>query len=201
MFLLSPANCNGRRATQLLQSTRMPLTARLDTGAAVELGEVFAFISGLYFRGKLAYARAFAPPMHARIISPSRGLLPLDTPVTRAMIEEFAATPIDLDCRAYREPLVRDLAALAAHDELTVVLLGSIASPKYTDPLLQHLGERVYFPQTFVGRGDMSRGGIMLRAADAGEELEYARLAGAVRRGVRPPKLAPLAKKVPLVVG
>jgi hypothetical protein len=73
-----------------------------------------------------------------------------------------------------------------------LVLLGSIASPKYVDVLLGVFGDRLLFPREFVGRGDMSRGGLMLRAVQAGEELDYARVAGAVRTGRRPPKLTPL---------
>jgi hypothetical protein len=37
----------------------------------------------------------------------------------------------------------------------------------------------------------MSRGGLLLRAADAGQELTYEPVAGAVRHGRRPPRLAP----------
>ena len=76
--------------------------------------------------------------------------------------------------------------------ECEVVLLGSIASGKYVDLLMPIFGERLVFPPHFVGRGDMSRGGLMLRCVDAGLELDYVPLAGAVRHGQRPPKLAPL---------
>ena len=72
-----------------------------------------------------------------------------------------------------------------------VILLGSIASPKYVDVLLDIFGDRLRFPTAFVGRGDMSRGGLLLRQVAAGTELDYAPLAGAVRRGQRPPKLDP----------
>jgi len=72
-----------------------------------------------------------------------------------------------------------------------VVLLGSIASPKYVDALLQIFGPRLLFPADFVGRGDMSRGGLLLRHAAANVELPYVPVAGAVRHGPRPPKLAP----------
>jgi hypothetical protein len=72
------------------------------------------------------------------------------------------------------------------------VLLGSIASPKYVDVLLDIFGNRLRFPRDFVGRGDMSRGGLLLRRAREGVELEYARIAGAARHGARPPKLPPL---------
>lgn len=73
-----------------------------------------------------------------------------------------------------------------------VVLLGSIATGKYADTLLAVLGERLVFPALFVGRGDMSRGGLLLRAVRDGRELDYVPVAGTVRRGRRPPRLAPL---------
>jgi hypothetical protein len=72
-----------------------------------------------------------------------------------------------------------------------VVLLGSIATGKYIDPLLTVLGEQLRFPADFVGRGDMSRGGLLLRCARAGTELTYVGVRDAVRRGPRPPRLAP----------
>ena len=73
-----------------------------------------------------------------------------------------------------------------------IVLLGSIATGKYVDPLLTVFGERLLFPESFVGRGDMSRGGLLLRATREGTELEYASLAGSERHGRRPPKLVRL---------
>src|SRR2546426_247399 len=69
------------------------------------------------------------------------------------------------------------------------VLLGSIATGKYADLLLDILGDRLLFPPSFVGRGDMSRGGLLLRCVRAGMELPYAPLQGAIRHGPRPPKL------------
>ncbi len=198
-FLLSPANCSGNRGRLLRRPTAaFPLAQQLREGGA-PVGEVFAFISGLYFRGKLAYARAFAS--RAYVITPSRGLLPIDEIITLDTLEEFACTDIDLANADYREPLARDLEALVAADAALnaasdaagdVVLLGSVASEKYVTLLLSQLGDRLYFPETFIGRGDMSRGGVMLRAVQAGEELTYIRVAGATRRGTRPPKLAPL---------
>ena len=82
---------------------------------------------------------------------------------------------------------------LAATNE-DVVLLGSIASDKYVAPLLDALGDRLLFPREFIGRGDMSRGGLMLRCVSEGRELAYVRLAGAVRHGVRPARLLPVRK-------
>jgi hypothetical protein len=70
-----------------------------------------------------------------------------------------------------------------------VVLLGSIATGKYVDTLIESLGPRLLFPSDFVGRGDMSRGGLLLRSAREGRELDYIPVAGALRRGKRPPKL------------
>jgi hypothetical protein len=192
VFLLSPANPGGQRAAMLFRpGASFDLARRLQSEGA-PIGEVFAFISGLYFRGKLAYARAFTS--NALVITPSRGLVPIDTLLTAARIREFAAVDVDPDNPKYRKPLERDLARVAASmpGETEFVLLGSIASGKYVEILLDHMGDRLLFPETFIGRGDMSRGGIMLRAARDGEELAYIKAAGAVRRGQRPPKLEPI---------
>lgn len=201
-FLLSPANCSGRRGQLLRQhaargggdgppGTIRELAARLAQGGA-PVGEVFAFISGLYFRGKLTYARAFTHSAAAFVITPSRGLLDPETLITPELLEEFAETEVDPANAGYREPLDRDLRRLLAAHASEVVLFGSIATGKYVDVLLPHLAERLMLPEAFIGRGDMSRGGLMLRAAAAREELVYIPVAGAIRRGTRPPKLAPL---------
>jgi hypothetical protein len=71
------------------------------------------------------------------------------------------------------------------------VLLGSIATAKYSSILSEAFRERLRFPSSFIGRGDMSRGGLMLRCARAGRELEYVPLSGAPTRGSRPPRLGP----------
>jgi hypothetical protein len=152
-------------------------------GAA--LGELFQFASGLYFRGKLAYARQFGTGM---VIAPGRGLLDPATRLLPAELRAIGEVPIDLTDRRYRLPLERDVRALA-RSAGEVVLLGSIATGKYADVLLEALGDRLLFPSEFVGRGDMSRGGLLLRAVKAGVELEYEPLEGAVRHGKRPPKL------------
>jgi hypothetical protein len=98
------------------------------------------------------------------------------------------------DNAAYRRPLERSAHALASElgGACDVVLLGSIASPKYVDVLLAIFGDRLLFPTDFVGRGDMSRGGLLLRRAADGVELDYGPVAGAVLHGSRPPKLPPL---------
>ena len=91
----------------------------------------------------------------------------------------------------YREPIERDLrrsfAPRTATSNCRFVLLGSIATKKYVDVLLPILGERLLFPAEFVGRGDMSRGGLMLRAAREHRELDYIPIEGAIRHGTRPP--------------
>ena len=179
------------------------LAAQLRTAAGAPIGEVFAFLSGLYFRGKLAYARAFArPPDPASpmsgagsfVITPSAGLRSVDTPVTLGALRAFARVDIDTANPAYRRPLEESARAIADDigPDCGVVLLGSIASPKYVDVLQDIFGARLLFPAEFVGRGDMSRGGLMLRSVSAAEELSYIPVAGAVRHGVRPPKLIPL---------
>ncbi len=196
VFLLSPANCAGTRARILINSQTSPLTARLENGGA-PLGEVFTFMSSLYFRGKLAYATAFgAPPRGwpgggALVITPGRGLLPVDTLIRLADLQEMARVPVDEAEPRYREPLLRDARALerALGSAGRAVLLGSVASAKYVTPLLEVFGERLHFPATFVGRGDMSRGGLLLRCAKAGTPLECVPVRGAVLHGTRPPKL------------
>lgn len=198
IFLLSPAHLGGKRAELLLGGRgRFALAERLRQGEDVPLGEAFSFLSGLYFRGKLAYARRFgrAPAGVAgiQVITSNRGLLPVDTPVTTEDLRGFADTAIHADEPVYRDPLRRDLAALhqaaSRGSQWDVVLLGSIATGKYVDVLLDVVGERLLFPTEFVGRGDMSRGALLLRAARTEVELLYAPVAGAVRRGPRAGKV------------
>ena len=198
IFLLSPAYCGGRRAGYLLRDgSTIPLSAKLTAGT-LTLGEAFSFMSGLYFRGKMAYAQAFGrhtPP--AFVITPTRGLLPPDTRVTATLLREFATVDVDAEDDRYRQPLVHSVKALlkALPRDTRVVLLGSIATGKYVDVLTTMFGERLCFPPAFVGRGDMSRGGLMLRCVAAGTELDYVTLAADVRRhGARPPRLAPLPR-------
>ncbi len=108
----------------------------------------------------------------------------------------FALQDVDVDNASYRRPLETSASALreAIGPDCDVVLLGSIASPKYVDVLGAIFGERLRFPIAFVGRGDMSRGGLLLRHAQNEIELEYVPVAGTTRRGTRPPKLPPLKR-------
>jgi hypothetical protein len=200
IFLLSPAHCGGLRARMMLsERASFDLAQRVRVRPGAPLGEVFTFLSGLYFRGKLTYARAFANPADGRagvfVITPTDGLCPADEPVDLARLRRFATVDIAGDDPRYREPLDRDARRLARRigPAGEVVLLGSIATGKYVDPLLAVLGERLRFPADFVGRGDMSRGGLLLRCARAGAELAYIGVRDAVRRGPRPPRLTPAA--------
>jgi hypothetical protein len=195
IFLLSPANLGGERAKMVLSSrAEFDLAVRLR-GEGAPLGEVYAFISGLYFRGKLAYSKAFAtPPPGAPgslVITPGRGLVAPETLVTIEDLRAIAGVHIDLEDPAYRAPLERDARSLdeAAGPDCRYVLLGSLATPKYLEPLLRVFGERLLFPEEFAGRGDMSRGGLMLRYAHQGLELNYVPAHTSARHGSRPPKL------------
>lgn len=175
------------------------LARRLRSREGASLGDVFTFLSGLYFRGKLAYARAFARPPAGLpgvlVITPNEGLRPADERVRLPRLRGFARVPIAEEEVRYRRPLVRDARRLAseAGPECDLVLLGSVASGKYVDVLTEVFGLRLRFPAEFVGRGDMSRGGLMLRCVDEGRELAYIRVEGAARHGPRPPKLVPRA--------
>jgi hypothetical protein len=180
---------------------RFDLAARVRGPEGAPIGEVFTFLSGLYFRGKLAYALEFARPPEGSpgifVITTGAGLLPAHEPVTLRRLQRLARIPIDVSEPRYRRPLVRasrELAGLAAAG-YEIVLLGSIASGKYVDILGKVFGEKLVFPADFVGRGDMSRGGLMLRRAREGRELDYTPVLTAVRHGPRPPKLPRLPRR------
>lgn len=198
IFLLSPAHCGGERAQLVLNTqAEFDLARRLHTPAGVPLGELFSFLSGLYFRGKLIYALTFAQPpprvSGVLVITPNAGLREAYEPITLERLRQFAAVPIATAEPRYRRPLLRDAQKLAEQigSACEVILLGSVATGKYADILGAVFGDRLRFPAEFVGRGDMSRGGLMLRCVDAGIELNYVGLNGAVRHGSRPAKLAP----------
>lgn len=205
MFLLSPANLGGKRAELLLRrGARFPLASALTSAAGAPLGEVFSFVSGLYFRGKRAYAEAFgAPPPGVSpglVISPAEGLRMLHEPVTHERLRAWAEVPVDADEPRFTAPLLAHVEALvrALGERARFVLLGSVATDKYVRPLSSVLGERLLFPADFVGRGDMSRGALMLSAVRAGRELDYVPVLGSERRGPRKARpAAPRADAAP----
>ena len=198
IFLLSPAYAGGRRAQMILsERAQFELAKKLRSKRGATIAEVFTFLSGLYFRGKIAYANAFACASNddcgVFVITPTRGLVDARSTITLSDLREFAAVDIDEEEPRYRKPLEKSVRRLAESlpRECDIVLLGSIATGKYVDIFLKHFKERLRFPADFVGRGDMSRGGLMLRCAADQTELKYISVAGAVLNGKRPPKLAP----------
>jgi hypothetical protein len=195
IFLISPAKAGGPRYDMLIrEQASFDLARRLRAGAAT-IGEIYSFISGLYFRGKLAYAETFrgGPPgvPGVLVIVPGAGLIPPETTVEPGQLRAIAEIPVDEAVPAFRGPLIEAAKLVDEHAgrACSYVLLGSVASGKYTNPLLEVLGERLLFPADFVGRGDMSRGGLMLRQARSGVELPYIPVQGSSLRGVRPPRL------------
>ena len=198
IFLLSPAYAGGERARMILRDqAQFPLARKLRAKSGAPIADVFTFLSGLYFRGKIAYANTFAHPALGMpgvlVITPTRGLIDARTRICLGDLREFAEVDIHEQDPRYRMPIERDASLLATKLPASseVVLLGSIATGKYVDVLLANFGERLRFPVDFVGRGDMSRGGLMLRCAADRRELSYIPVAGAVVNGKRPPKLTP----------
>jgi hypothetical protein len=127
------------------------------------------------------------------VITSGQGLVTPETVVTLDGLRELSGVPIDPADARYREPLERTVAALfaAAGPDCDYVLLGSVATTKYLEPISAIVGDRLLFPQEFTGRGDMSRGGLMLRCAAAGEPLMYTPVGNLTRHGPKPPKLTP----------
>jgi hypothetical protein len=198
IFLLSPAYAGGERARMVLSDrAEFELARKLRDKQGAPIAEVFTFLSGLYFRGKIAYATAFARPAPGipgiLVITPTRGLVDARTRIRLDDLREFATVDIHKDDPRYRTPIERDARVLARKLPFRgeIILLGSIATGKYVNVLVANFGERLRFPVDFVGRGDMSRGGLMLRCAVDRQELPYIAVAGAIVNGKRPPKLAP----------
>jgi hypothetical protein len=110
-----------------------------------------------------------------QVIVPGLGLCPPRALIDLDGLRAIAQVPVDPDDRRYTHPLRRDAALLAERLRPgdAAVLLGSIATPKYLQPLNEVLGPRLHVPQEFIGRGDMSRGALMLRCASEGRELTY----------------------------
>src|SRR5438045_9161000 len=117
IFLLSPANCGGPRARQILSpNAKFALAEALRSRRGAMLGDVFMFVSGLYFRGKLTYGLRFAAPPEpgnpvagcgVLIITPTAGLRSPHPLVTLNAMRVFAAGDVHPDDAAYRRPLKR----------------------------------------------------------------------------------------------
>src|SRR3954469_24347194 len=171
IFLLSPARLDGKRAQFLFHPVTMfPVARALHSTAGAPIGDIFSFLSGLYFRGKLAYAETFARPAEGLnsgifVITPNRGLIAPSVRMTLADLANLARTDVDHSVNEFRKPLERDARALAEAlgPRGQPVLLGSIATPKYVDVLLSAFEQELLFPAEFLGRGDMSRGVLSRR--------------------------------------
>jgi hypothetical protein len=194
IFLLSPASTQGERARQLTSPwARFGAAERYRSPEGVTIAEAFTFMSSLYFRGKIGYARHFAAPPPGLplgslddgilVIAPGFGLVPPGWRITEEEMKKLRRTPVDLKSRAYCAPMKRHVEQLReAAPEAWFVLLGSVATGKYVDLLLPTLGDRLLFPRDFAGAGDMQRGGMMLRAVREDRELPYVTLASPRRR-------------------
>jgi hypothetical protein len=179
VYLLSPAHAGGKRAAMLFNANaKFELAQRLRT-TGVPIGEMYSFMSPLYFRGKLTYARKFANAPTGTpgslVITPSRGLMRPESIIKLGDVSELQNERLVAENPRYRDALERDLRVLSesigrsAH----VVLLGSIASRKYIPVLAEILGDRLVVPRRFVGLGNMSRGALLLQCSRDGCELEY----------------------------
>ena len=199
VFLLSPARTGGERAQLIFNPhAGFELARRLHRGEARSIGEIFSFLSGLYFRGKVTYAASFAKAPEgvpgSLVITSNRGLLPVETPITLKELRDFATVDVDHLEDLFKGPLKRDAIVVekCLPKKSEIVLLGSISTKKYTHTLLKVFGDRLKFPVEFVGRGDMSRGGLLLRAVASGKELHYETVLGAMLKGKRPERLGPI---------
>lgn len=184
VFLLSPAKLAGKRGVLLMrEQADFELARALRSAEGAPLGEVFSFVSGLYFRGKATYARAFGRARNglasAHVLTAGGGMWGLDERVTLARLNAWGKVAIHQDNPHFTAPLQRHAAGLLeTHDgNARFVLLGSVATHKYVQPLLEVFGERLLFPSEFQGRGDMSRGSLLLGAVREGRELSYEPLA------------------------
>lgn len=189
IFLLSPARLTGKRAERLLRDGATGELAEALRAGRSTIADVFAHMSSLYFRGKRAYACAFARPPSGMgggwVITPDRGLVAMNEPVTAEILAEMARVPVDPTEPRYRLPLLGTALAIRdrAGPDCQVVLLGSLATEKYIDPLSEAWGEALVAPEAFIGRGDMSRGGLMLRAVAERRELAYVPIGARGRAG------------------
>jgi len=179
IFVLSPASTGGLRAKQLMSPrANFDAAVRYRSPEGVMIAEAFAFMSALYFRGKIAYALHFGGAENTRVIAPGFGLVAPTWMITEERMKKMRKTDVDMKDRTYVKTM-RETSAQLAHsidDDTCVVLLGSVATGKYVDILLPIFGDRLRFPAAFAGLGDMSRGGLMLRAVRANRELEYTTL-------------------------
>ncbi len=157
--------------------------------AGVPLGEVFSFLSGLYFRGKLEYARAFARVPNAadgiHVITMTDGLVSPDARISADDLERYA---LCVDGAASAVSTLEQTARMLSQrlgSDADVVLLGSVGTGKYTDLLVPIFGERLLFPRDVLHIGQLARGALFLRRAHDRDELEYMPVSEIARSGRR----------------
>jgi hypothetical protein len=186
VFILSPATAHGPRALLLRKPDSASVFARRIREEGASLGEVFSFLSGLYFRGKLEYARAFARSVAGvHVITMTDGLLSPDARISTQDLERFALCPEGADpATGVLERTARALADRAGAD-VEIVLLGSVSTGKYTDILAPIFGERLLFPREILHIGQLARGALFLRHAREERELDYVPVAEIIRAGRR----------------
>src|SRR5947207_7576550 len=153
IFLLSPAYAGGERARMILSDrAQFELAQKLRSKRGAPIAEVFTFLSGLYFRGKIAYAAAFARPAPGisgvLVITPTRGLVDAGTRIRLDDLREFATVDIHSEDPRYRAPVERDARALAKKlpRRSEIILPGTIATGKYVARRLPTFGNRHPFP-------------------------------------------------------
>ena len=203
VFLLSPATAHGPKASTLVEDPpRTPAARRLHMPGGMTLGALFTHLSGLYFTGKLAYAREFANAPSGlgsrgiHVVTFTHGLLDPETMVDPDMLRLFRAAGTSEPGGMQREQLeasARELARALGDTECDVILLGSVHSTKYTEILEPIFGERLRVPRDLVRRGHLQRGGLLLECVQSRRELDYIALdevremlASAGRRGRDP---------------
>ena len=183
IFLLSPASTDGLRAQQLT-SPRAGFGAaeRYRSPEGVTIEEAFTFMSSLYFRGKIGYARHFAaPPPELALGSrttaswsslPASGWCRRACRITPEEMKKLRRTPVDLKSRAYCAPMKKHVEQLRdlAPDGLGGAP-GQRRDRQVRGPAAAGPRDRLLFPRDFAGAGDMKRGGMMLRAVREDREL------------------------------
>jgi hypothetical protein len=167
---------------------------------------VFSFLSGLYFRGKLEYARAFADTPGEEtggvyIITMTDGLVSPDARIWLQDLERYAV------CREGAAAAISTLEGTARAlvqrigGDGDVVLLGSVGTGKYTDLLAPIFGERLLFPRDVLHIGQLARGALFLSRAREGRELEYIPVSEIMRAGrrasIRPGSTPPPVERAP----
>jgi hypothetical protein len=188
-FLISPATAHGPRAMALRRSGAASPLARRLRAEGVPLGDVFSFLSGLYFRGKLEYARVFArapdPRDGIHVITMTDGLVSPDARISAEDLERYAVCADGVAAAvATLEQTAMTLSQRLGSDA-QVVLLGSVSTGKYTDLLAPIFGDRLVFPRDVLHIGQLARGALFLRHARDREELEYMAVTEIVRAGRR----------------